>query len=993
MTSLEMRTGTTPRAGLAVFAVITLALLAGGYSYYLAEADEISEEKYQAIAAICELKSGQIQQWRQARLGDATVVAMNPFVSKAVSESSGDAFAPVLRTALREYLKTIALNYGYSDILLLSPDGNLLVSFKDASQPLNPATQRAFVASLTGREAVLSDFFRGSGDIIHIDAVGVLRDAGGKPLAVAILRSDADTYLFPLIQSWPTPSRSSETLLVLREGNELVFLNELRHRSKTALSLREPLTLTNLPAVQAVLGRLGRFEGKDYRGFAVLADLRPIPGSPWFMVAKVDADEILAEARYRAGAIALIVGAFILLAAAAVIYGYQQRQVRVVKELYESERKQREAREVFRTTLYSIGDAVITTDEDGLVRQMNREAERLTGWLEADAGGKPIEEIFRIVNEYSRASVESPAHRVLREGIVVGLANHTLLIARDGTEHPIADSGSPIRKENGAILGVVLVFRDQTEQREAEEALRESERNFKAAFEGSHDGITITSEEGKVLDCNRRALELFGLERKEDFGNARPADFSPPFQPDGRKSIDASRERIREAIEKSGFVRFEWVHRRKSGETFPAEIIMTSYRLGENIVLQTSIRDITDRKRAEAEREKLEAQLFQAQKMEAVGRLAGGVAHDFNNMLSIINGYSDMALDALQTSDPLYDEIQEIKNAGRRSADLVRQLLAFARKQTIAPEILDLNDTVSGMLKMLQRLIGENIHLLWKPAANLWPVKMDPVQIDQILANLVVNARDAISGVGKVIIETGKVEFDAAWCQDHAGFAPGEYVLLAVSDDGCGMDKETLGKLFEPFFTTKPQGQGTGLGLATVYGIVKQNHGFIDVYSEPGKGATFKIYLPRQAPDERVIEKPRKHADPLTGTETVLLVEDETALLKLTRSILQRQGYTVLSAKTPTEALSLAEKHPGGIHLLLTDVVMPEMNGRQLMEILHAVHPEMKSLFMSGYTADVIAHHGVLDQGLRFIQKPFAIKDLARKVREVLDQRRRSPEP
>jgi PAS domain S-box-containing protein len=388
-----------------------------------------------------------------------------------------------------------------------------------------------------------------------------------------------------------------------------------------------------------------------------------------------------------------------------------------------------------------------------------------------------------------------------------------------------------------------------------------------------------------------------------------------------------------------------------------------------------------------SERKELESQLQQAQKMESVGRLAGGVAHDFNNMLGVILGHTDLALMRVDPASPLQTDLMAIRKAAEHSADLTRQLLTFARKQTTAPKVLDLNEAVEGMLEMLRRLIGEDIDLVWLPDKNLWPVKVDPSQIDQILANLCINARDAITGVGKLTIETGSTAFDEAYCAGHPGFVPGEYVLLAVSDNGSGMDKETQEKLFEPFYTTKAMGKGTGLGLATVYGIVKQNNGFINVYSEPGHGTTFKIYLPwHVGKAER-----RKTIDSIKaisrGHETVLLVEDEPGILAITTTILEHQGYTVLAASTPGEAIRLAHDHPGEIHLLITDVVMPEMNGRKLAERLMPLHSTLKLLFMSGYTANVIAPQGVLDEGVHFIQKPFSMKDFATKVREVLDRK------
>jgi signal transduction histidine kinase/ActR/RegA family two-component response regulator len=388
--------------------------------------------------------------------------------------------------------------------------------------------------------------------------------------------------------------------------------------------------------------------------------------------------------------------------------------------------------------------------------------------------------------------------------------------------------------------------------------------------------------------------------------------------------------------------------------------------------------DITDLK-------KMESQLNQAQKMESVGRLAGGVAHDFNNMLGVILGHTELAMLHADENHDLHADLNEIQNAAKRSADLVKKLLAFARKEIISPRQLDLNDTVERMLNMLHRLIGEDIDLVWKPSAHLWHVKMDPSQIDQILANLCVNARDAISGVGKLTIETGIKTFDEEYCKEHAEFIPGDFVLLAVSDNGCGMDKETLDNLFEPFFTTKEVGKGTGLGLATVYGIVKQNNGFINVYSKPGQGSSFKIYLPRLAVDGEADQAIPEKKTTAGGTETILLVEDEPTILRMTRMMLERKGYIVLSAATPTEAIEKATIHTGSIDLLMTDVVMPEMNGRDLSGKITDLYPDIRVLFMSGYTANVIAHQGVLDDGVAFIQKPFSMAGMTEKVRELLD--------
>ncbi len=417
---------------------------------------------------------------------------------------------------------------------------------------------------------------------------------------------------------------------------------------------------------------------------------------------------------------------------------------------------------------------------------------------------------------------------------------------------------------------------------------------------------------------------------------------------------------------------------RRDGTNIYTDILTAPVEITGHIYTGLFFTDVTERK-------ELEDQLSQAQKMESVGRLAGGVAHDFNNMLTVIFGHAEITLEKLNPNDPLCDNLREILKATERSADLTRQLLAFARRQTVEPKVLDLNTTVESMLKMLSRLIGENIDLAWRPGKDIWPVRIDPSQIDQILANLFVNARDAISGPGMVTIETENTIFNEEYCAKHVEFIPGEYVMIAVSDTGSGIDKKIINEIFEPFFTTKEMGKGTGLGLSTVYGIVKQNDGFITVYSEPGEGTTFKIYLHRhagKAEQERV-----ENTDALVpgNKETILVVEDEPAILALAVTVLENLNYTVLSASTPGEAIRMAAEYEGVIQVLMTDVVMPEMNGNDLARKLLSLYPHLRTLFMSGYTANAIAHRGVLDDGINFIQKPFSTRDIAIKIRKVLD--------
>ncbi|MCX6545905.1 MAG: PAS domain S-box protein [Acidobacteria bacterium] len=542
----------------------------------------------------------------------------------------------------------------------------------------------------------------------------------------------------------------------------------------------------------------------------------------------------------------------------------------------------------------------------------------------------------------------------------------------------IDDAMGARRQLEAANQGLLLEIADR---KQSESALRESDAHFRAVMESANDAVITTDSDGIIEDWNPAAQRMFGYSKKEATG--QPVTMLVPEQLRSRH-LEAFERRRGGASSSPLNTRTEWEGRRKDGSEFPVELSLSEWSTPAGRHFTGVVHDITARKQTEAEKARLEAQYRQAQKMESIGRLAGGVAHDFNNMLAIISGYADLVMMKLDPAGPLYADLQEVTKAARRSAELVRQLLAFARKQAIKPRILDINETVRNMLKLVERLLGEDIDLVWKPGENLWPLKMDPTQIDQILANLSANARDAIAGTGKVTIESSNAVLDDVYCGTHPGSVPGRYVLLAMSDDGCGMDADTQAKVFEPFFTTKAQGRGTGLGLATVYGIVKQNLGFIDFSSEPGQGTTFHVYLPAYESAGAADAVPPVSIESVMGWETVLLVEDEATLLELGKRTLERLGYRVLATTSPSRAIELLRDYSGDIHLLLTDVVMPEMSGRTLQQRVDDLRPGLKCLFTSAYSADVIADRGVINGEVHFLQKPYTWQGLAEKVREVL---------
>ncbi len=511
-------------------------------------------------------------------------------------------------------------------------------------------------------------------------------------------------------------------------------------------------------------------------------------------------------------------------------------------------------------------------------------------------------------------------------------------------------------------------------------ALRDREAELNVILESTADGLLAVDSTGKVLRTNRRFAEMWRIPgdiiaSREDARLLQHV-LSQLVDPDAfLAKVQAVYASTDETADHLNFLDGRVFNRHS------VPIIKDGALAGR----VWSFHDITERVRTEEAKAALEVQLHHAEKLESIGRLAGGVAHDFNNMLAVILGYTELALQRVEPTQPLHADLLEIQRAARHSAEVTAQLLAYARRQTVQPVELDLNEQVLGLLSMLQRLIGESIRIDWQPGVGLWPVRIDPSQLASALTNLCLNARDAIANVGTIFLSTTNDVLDARFCAAHPEAAPGDYVRLSVRDSGRGIDEATLARIFEPFFTTKGVGEGTGLGLASVYGVVKQNGGFIYATSEPGQGAAFDIYLPRQGGAIKTPRWPGPVAAAGHGQETILLVEDEVAILRLTKRVLEAQGYVVLAAGSPSEAIRIAREHDGDIHLLLSDVAMPEMSGRDMAASLQSLRPSVKQLFTSGHAADVITTRGMLEPGVSFIEKPYSIAALHAKVREVLD--------
>ncbi len=654
--------------------------------------------------------------------------------------------------------------------------------------------------------------------------------------------------------------------------------------------------------------------------------------------------------------------------------------IRIVGTVQEiSNRKQienalRESNEKLEMALRSSDMGIWQVDLQKRARHFDPRTCQLLG-LDPFSFGGTADEFYSVVHPDDLGMVKRALESTLTAGTTYEVEYR--VVWPDKSIHFVIARGRPVCDIEGKPQWVNGLVWDVTERRLTEEALKQSEFRYRLIADSIEDVIWLLDFETKSFTYISPSVKKL-LGRTPEEAMSRPMEAS--LTPESQKKVQELLSFYLPKFLKNPAIPFsitsEVDQLRKDGSVVQTEVTATALINKQGKVELVGVtRNIDERKRSEEENARLSAQLYQAQRMESVGRLAGGVAHDFNNMLSVILGHAELAQEQIEPTHPVFMDLQEIQKAAQRSADLTRQLLAFARRQTVTPQVLDLNATLSGMIKMLQRLIGENIKIIWKPGPSLWQIFIDPSQIDQIMANLAVNARDAIQVVGTLTIETVNTQLSEQFCAEHDGCLPGDYVRLRVSDTGTGMNEETLKNIFEPFFTTKEFGKGIGLGLSTIYGIVKQNSGCIDVHSQPGEGTVFELYLPRYE-EEPEDAREESAAEP-AAKNTVLLVEDELSILQLTRRMLEQLGHTVLVASAPAEALRIARQHPESIEILMTDVVMPEMNGRDLANELLFLYPQLRCIFMSGWTADIIANHGVMEPGTHFLQKPFTRKELA----------------
>ncbi|HET7876843.1 MAG TPA: ATP-binding protein [Methylomirabilota bacterium] len=993
-----------PWAYLLVFLLgVAVAL---GYVYYSIESERrVAIDQWRArLSILADDRARLIGNWLNARRADGEVVASFPSVRALLSTGRSD-------EGLTPYLNRVAQAYGYSSIVVYDAQGRWVARSTGAAE-LGGENVDALLAAARNQEtriALLGDKPERRLLTVVVPVFsdgGTVRSASSATrvvLGVVSLRMLPETGLYPLLTDESSRTRTGETLVFTTEGDP-VYLSPLRQSPAGWSAVGRSLETLRDWIRAASRGQDPFGEMTDYRAVQVLGAARLIHPTGWGLVLKIDREEALEEF-YRSGKFTGILAVALLLALALLLYSLwrQQQRAHLLRAQMRQERAIFNLKGYAEKIVASVPSGLLLLSADLRILSANRSFLESFQVHQDDVLGRDLQEVVRAEGLLRRA----------REVLQSGVAQHDILfdlgLAMRAETRPVRVTMTNIRmaEEEGARL--LLIIEDLTEEERLQAAHQASEQRFRDLVQGL-DAIVWEADAAtlRFSFVSQRAQIVLGYPvdrwlRERDFWVTR-------IHPDDR---ERAMKVCREALAKGEDHEFEYRSIAADGrEVWLRDIVhVVTGAEGRPGQLRGLTVDITELKRAEDALRQSEEQLRQVQKMDAVGKLAGGIAHDFNNLLMVIRGDADLILRRLAQGHPLRQNADGIREAADQAATLTRQLLAFSRKQVIAPTILDVNGIVAGIHKMLQRLLGETINLVTVTAPDLWKIRADAGQVEQMVLNLAVNARDAMPDGGRLTIRTSNVELDEITARRRGGAQPGQYVMLEVSDTGVGMDAETKARIFEPFFTTKDVGKGTGLGLSTVYGIINQNAGHIWVESEPGRGTTFRVYLPRveeavavPARDARpdgagvreeamaptafddgsggpLVEEPPR---PKRG-ETILLVEDAQRVRAVVREILEMNGYTVLEARHGAEALEVSGKHQGPIHLMVTDVVMPQMSGRELAQKLQPLRSEMRVLYMSGYTDDAIVRHGVLGAGMAFLSKPFTPDALATKVREVLD--------
>lgn len=955
------------------FSLLAASIVIGGFLAYRSyERNHLAEVERQ-LSAIADLKVTQLVQYRKERLGDAGFLFGNDALISLVRRYLEHPEDTNNTRTLQNRLHKLQSHYQYDRVRFIDANGTTRLSAPTNLPPASAGELEMLSEVLRSSRVEFSDFYRSDHDQRVYLAVSIPlldRQADNRPLGLLSLRIDPELSLYPFLQRWPVPSRTAETLLVRREGQEVVFLNEPRFKKNSALTLRFPLIQDNLPAARAVQGQTGIITGYDYRGKEVIADLRPVPDSPWFLVSKIETSEACAQQREGLWAIGGLIALLLFTLGAIAAFIWQRQRTVFYRKQHDTLAALAESESRYRHLYDSMTDAFAQTTMSGEIVKVNRAFLNMLGYSE--------EEVLRLTYQELTPERWHAFEQQLVETQIVPSGSSELYekeyIRKDGSVFPIELKTYLLRNDQGLPSGMWAMVRDISERKKIETELRESQQLFATVANTSPALIWMSGLDTGCTWFNQPWLTFTGRAMADELGSGWTAGVHP-------NDLAHCMQIYNESFESRQPFVMEYRLRRHDGEyrwlldqgqpRYDASGTFAGY-IG-------SCLDISEHRH-------LESRVRHAVKMESIGTLAGGVAHDFNNILMAIIGYGQLTLMSMDQNDPQRLNIEHMLEGADRAARLTKDLLLFSRKQVSERKPVDLNEIISTVEKFIVRVIGEDIACETRLPEQPLIVLADSHQLEQVLMNFATNARDAMPKGGTFSITAEQTILNKDFTAAHGFGRPGLYALLTASDNGCGMDEQTRNRIFDPFFTTKDVGKGTGLGLAVVYGIIKQHEGYINVYSEPGRGATFRIYLPLVVaePPGKSIEE--KEQPPAHGTETILVAEDDESLRTLAVTALSRFGYTVIEAVDGEEAVQKFKESQTDIKLLLFDIIMPKMNGQEAFEAIRNIRPDIKAIFMSGYAPEMIREKATLAKSTPLLAKPLSPTELLRKVRDILDQ-------
>lgn len=1010
-----------------IFFFLGAGIVIAGFLTYRNHEEKHTGEVARQLSAIAELKANELLQYRKERKANAALLLGNASFTALVRRHLETPEDTANSQELLEWLNKLRAHYQYDQVRLLDTLGATRLSEPAGLKPVSTVIAQWLPEILNSGQVTFQDFYQNdhNGRIYLAVLVPILDPQdGNRPLGALALRIDPAQYLYPFLQRWPIPSQTAETLLVRGEGQEVVFLNELRFQKNTALTLRFPLSRADLPAARAVLGQAGIAEGRDYRGVPVIADVRPIPDSPWFLVSKVDASEASAPLKEHLWIMGGFVVVLLVGVGAIIAFVWQRQRVVFFRERLENAAALKNLNRIY-AVLSNINQAIVRVrDPQELFQTACRIAVEDGGFRLAWIG--MLDKVSGVVSQAASAGMDDgylaklhialgeapsdqgPTGSALREG-KYSIANdieHDTRMApwraealrcgyRSSAAFPLFVfeeirgvisfyAGEPhffntneirLLDELAHDISFALEFAEQEEnRRRAEAALRESQQLFATVANTSPALIWMSGLDKGCTWFNEPWLAFTGRSMEEERGDGWVA---------GVHADDLSHclKIYTEAFEARQPFAMEYRLRRHDGE-YRWLLDQGQPRYDASGAFAGFIGSCLDL----TEHRNLERQMRHAVKMESIGTLAGGVAHDFNNILMAIIGYGQLTLMSMPQDDPQRLNIKSMLEGADRAARLTKDLLLFSRKQISERKPVDLLGIIKTVEKFIARVIGEDIVCETRLPDEPLIVLADSHQLEQVLMNLATNARDAMPKGGTFSITAEQTILHQDFIAAHGFGRPGPYALLTVSDSGSGMNEKTRNRIFDPFFTTKGVGKGTGLGLAVVYGIIKQHEGYINVYSEPGRGATFRLYLPLTVAETPEETSASEEKTPVHGTETILIAEDDESLRTLAGTALTRFGYTVIEAVDGEEAVRKFEENQAAIQLLLFDIVMPKMNGQEAYEAISKIQPGIKTIFMSGYAPDMIREKAALKESTPLLAKPLSPTELLQKVREILDQ-------